>query len=56
VTALDALRDAQSRVTRALEALADGELGLAGHLLDDLDGDISSVLERLEVAGEETAR
>ena len=49
VTALEALQDAHPRITRALEAMMDGELGFAEHLLDDLGGDLWGVIERLEL-------
>lgn len=42
------LRDAQARITRALEALQDGESDLAVQLLDDLGHDLWQQVEREE--------
>lgn len=47
------LRDAFSRVTRADEALTDGEHSFAKETLGDLAGDLWAVIERLE--GEDAA-
>ena len=47
---LDALRDALARVTRAIEAMRDGDRELAEQLLDDLTADLWAVLEREERA------
>jgi hypothetical protein len=43
-----ALRDAHARVVRALEAVRDGDLELAEHLLDDLGEDLWRRVERRE--------
>lgn len=48
MTALDALRDALSRVTRAHEAILDGELGFAEQTLEDLAADLWHVIEQAE--------
>lgn len=48
MTALEALRDAHARVTRVLEAIADGDTGFAAQVLDDLAADLWRVIERLE--------
>ncbi len=42
------LRDALARVIRAQEALQDGELDLADAILDDLQADLWTEIERLE--------
>ena len=47
---LEAVRDAYARVVRALEAVRDGELGLAEQILDDLAADLWKVIEREERA------
>ena len=44
------LRDVLARVTRALEALRDGESDLAAQLLDDLAHELWQVIERQERA------
>jgi hypothetical protein len=44
------LRDALARVIRANEALQDGELQLAAAILDDLEADLWTQIERLEKA------
>lgn len=41
-----ALQDARARVLRALEAIVDGETGLAERILDDLLEDLGRSLER----------
>jgi hypothetical protein len=42
------LRDAHSRVTRALEALEDGDSSFAVQTLEDLGADLWRVIEKLE--------
>ena len=42
------LRDAHARVTRAREAILDGDTGFAEHVLDDLGADLWRVSERAE--------
>lgn len=44
------LRDAMARVRRALEALADGDHGLAEQILDDLTDDLWRQIEQFEKA------
>ena len=45
-----ALRDALARVIRASDALQDGELDLAAAILEDLQSDLWTEIERLEKA------
>lgn len=47
---LSLLQDARARVSRALEAIIDGEFSLAEQILDDLLTDLARALGR-EVAG-----
>lgn len=47
------LRDAFSRVSRAREALQDGDLAFAEQTLEDLGADLWAAIERLE--GDEAA-
>jgi hypothetical protein len=42
------LQDARARTLRALEALLDGDLQLAEHVLDDVAEDLWRALEQLE--------
>jgi len=44
------LRDIMARITRALEALADGDRGLAEQLLGDLVADVWAAIELEEAA------
>jgi hypothetical protein len=50
VSPLGALRDALARVTRAAEAIRDGEIELACAIIDDLAADIWNVIEAEERA------
>lgn len=42
------LRDALARLTRVGEALREGDVGLADHVLDDLGADLWRSIEQLE--------
>jgi hypothetical protein len=42
------LQDARARTLRAVEALLDGDLELALHVLDDLSNDLWRALEQVE--------
>jgi hypothetical protein len=46
---LGLLQDARARVTRALEAIIDGELLLAEQILEDLLTDLARALDREKV-------
>ena len=56
---MEAVGDARARVTRALEALRDGERDFADQLLDDLAADLwrfNEAIERVSEVTEEGAR
>ena len=48
MTLAQALRDALSRVQRAVDALRDGDRGFAEQVLDDLADDLWQLIEREE--------
>jgi hypothetical protein len=43
---LAVVQDALARIVRVIEALEDGETGIAGAILRDLEDDLAAVIER----------